>query len=100
MACSKFDIKAYHLKELLLSFQKIRKSLKLDHQNSSYRTRANSMKPDINLLGGPLELSGPPLACPSGSDGVGVVSSLVGVASSKVGVTSSLTDEEVDTLVT
>ncbi len=28
---------AYHLKELLLSFQKIRKSLNLNHQNSSYR---------------------------------------------------------------
>ena len=36
MACSKFGIWAYHLKELLLSFQKIIKLLNLDHQNSSY----------------------------------------------------------------
>ena len=35
MARSKFEIWAYHLKELLISFQKIIKSLKLDRQNSS-----------------------------------------------------------------
>ncbi len=37
MACFKFEIWAYHLNGLLLSFQKILKSLNLDHQNSLIR---------------------------------------------------------------
>ena len=55
---------------------------------------------NINLLGGPLEVSGPPLAGPSASDGVGVVSSRAGVDSFKVGGVSSPAEEEVDTVVT
>ena len=44
LACSKFRIWAYHLKELLPSFQKIRKSLNLDHQNSNYRANSSTFK--------------------------------------------------------
>ncbi len=40
MAHSKIENWAYHLKELLLNFQKILKLLKIGHQNSSYRAKS------------------------------------------------------------
>ena len=39
-----FQIWYYHLKGLLLSFQKIIKSLNLDHQRSSYRADSSTSK--------------------------------------------------------
>ena len=43
LACSKFGIWTYHLNDLLLCFQKIRKSLNLDHQNASYRDDSSTV---------------------------------------------------------
>ncbi len=44
MARSKFENWAYHLHGLLLSFQKIIKSVNLDHQSSSYRANSSTLK--------------------------------------------------------
>ncbi len=49
MARSKFEIWVYHLKELVLSFHNIIKSLKLDHQNSSYVANSST----LNIQGAP-----------------------------------------------